>query len=130
MTSQPSETPASAPPGQASSPAGAAEEKDASRYTLPLRQPAAFALLVVNGVTLLFAVVDLLLVFQDWSPNFLNGVDTSFGTFVGVVSVTFPLLAVLLATHIKPVLAQARLITVGALIEYGDRKSTRLNSSH
>jgi hypothetical protein len=119
VTSQPSETPASAPPGQASSPAGAAEEKDASRYTLPLRQPAAFALLVVNGVTLLFGVVDLLLIFQDWSANFLNGVDSSFGTFVGVVSVTFPLLAVLLATHIKPVLAQARLITVGALIEYG-----------
>lgn len=122
MTSQPSETPASAPPGQAGSPAGppgAAEEKDASRYTLPLRQPAAFALLVVNGVTLLFAVVDLLAIFQDWSANFLNGVDSSFGTFVGVVSVTFPLLAVLLATHIKPVLAQARLITVGALIEYG-----------
>jgi hypothetical protein len=121
VTSQPSETPASAPPGQASSPAGtagAAEEKDASRYTLPLRQPAAFALLVVNGVTLLFAVIDLLAIFQDWSANFLNGVDSSFGTFVGVVSVTFPLLAVLLATHVKPVLAQARLITVGALIEY------------
>jgi hypothetical protein len=121
VTSQPSEIPASTPPGQAGSPAGtagAAEEKDASRYTLPLRQPAAFALLVVNGVTLLFAVIDLLAIFQDWSANFLNGVDSSFGTFVGVVSVTFPLLAVLLATHVKPVLAQARLITVGALIEY------------
>jgi hypothetical protein len=125
VTSQPSETRASAPPGPAgpagspAGPASAAEEKDPSRFTLPLRQPAAFALLVVNGVALLFAVIDLLAIFQDWSANFLSSVDSSFGTFVGLVSVGFPLLAVLLATHLKPALPQARLITVGTLIEYG-----------
>src|SRR5262249_55885704 len=99
--------------------AGAAGEKAASQFTLPLRQPAAFALLVVNGLTLLFAVFDMIVIFQGWSTNFLSRVDSSFGDFVGVVSVGFPLLAVLLATHVKPALGQARLITVVALIEYG-----------
>ena len=41
------------------------------------------------------------------------------GVFVEVVPVALPLVAVLLATHVRPVLAQGRLVTLGALIEYG-----------
>jgi hypothetical protein len=124
VTSQPSETP---PPGSdpanqpgaapASEPAGT--EKTARQFTEPLRQPAAFLLLVSNGLILLFAVMDLFVVFDSWSGNFVNRAGGSFVDFVGVVSIGFPLLAVLLATHLKPRVPQARLITVVALVEYG-----------
>jgi len=84
----------------------------------PLREPAAFVLLVANGLTLLFAVFDLLLIFQDWSDNFVARVDASFGTFVGLPAVLLPVLAVLITTFVQPRTPRARLIAVGALAEY------------
>ncbi|HEV7898689.1 MAG TPA: hypothetical protein VGP31_12680 [Planosporangium sp.] len=123
MTSQPSDTPASAPTGPAGTPGGTAPadpaEKSARQFTEPLRQPAAFVLLLVNGLILLFAVLDMLVIFQDWSGNFVERAGGAFVDFVGLVSIGFPLLAVLLATHVKPRVPQARLITVLALVEYG-----------
>jgi hypothetical protein len=87
---------------------------------MPLRQPAAFTLLGANALFLFLTVADLFLIFQDWSSNFVARVDgAAFGQFVGVVSIGFPLLAVLLATHFRPPVPQARLITLAALIEYG-----------
>ncbi|MGC9666801.1 hypothetical protein ACNTMW_09620 [Planosporangium sp. 12N6] len=111
MTSEPSDTPTSTPAGPV--------ERDARQFTEPLRQPAAFALLTVNGLILLFAVGDLFVIFEDWASSLLERAGGSFTDFVGLVSIGFPLLAVLLATHVRPRLPQARLITVLALVEYG-----------
>ncbi|MCW2640892.1 MAG: hypothetical protein JWP76_3198 [Dactylosporangium sp.] len=127
MTSQPSDTPASMPTGPGRSPGGPRPvdnptgpgERTARQFTDPLRQPAAFVLLAANGLILLFAVMDMLVVFEDWSGNFLTRAGSSYVDFVGIVSIGFPLLAVLLATHIKPRVPQARLITALALVEYG-----------
>jgi hypothetical protein len=132
VTSQPSDPPASGPTGTQHGPfAGGApteapttgptggEAKPADQFTRPLRQPAAFVLLAANGLILLFAVMDLFAIFENWANNFLIRADSSFNEFVGVVSIGFPLLAVLLATHLKPPVPQARLITVLALVEYG-----------
>jgi hypothetical protein len=94
-------------------------ERTARQFTDPMRQPAAFVLLAANGLILLFAVMDMFVVFEDWSGNFLSRAGSSYVDFVGIVSIGFPLLAVLLATHIKPRVPQARLITVLALVEYG-----------
>jgi hypothetical protein len=77
-------------------------------------------LLAANALFLFFALVDLFVIFEDWSNNFVNRIDASaFGQFVGLVPVLFPLLAVLIATHLRPAVPQARLITVAALVEYG-----------
>lgn len=128
MTSQPSDTPPSAPPGPTEAPAGAAlggtapaapVEQSARQLTDPLRQPAAYVLLLANALILLFAIVDLFVVLDDWPGNFVTRAGASFGDFVGVVSIGFPLLAVVLANHLRPRVPQARLITVGALVEYG-----------
>jgi hypothetical protein len=123
VTSQPSDTPTPAPTGPAGTPAGPTPTGPADRsardFTEPLRQPAAAALLVANGLVLLFAVIDMFVIFEDWPGNFLARAGASFVDFVGLVSIGFPLLAVLLATHVKPRLPQARLITIVALVEYG-----------
>jgi hypothetical protein len=137
VTSQPSDTPASAPTGPGrvpgsrvpgspvpgspvpvDDPAGPGE-RTARQFTDPLRQPAAFVLLIANGLILLFAIMDMFVVLEDWPGNFLTRAGSSFVDFVGIVAIGFPLLAVLLATHVRPRVPQARLITVLALVEYG-----------
>ncbi|NJC71516.1 hypothetical protein HC031_17585 [Planosporangium thailandense] len=126
MTSQPSDNPPSAPPGS-TAPAGSAApagstggpaEQNVRQLIEPLRQPAAFVLLLTNGLILLFAVADLFVVLGDWPGNFVTRAGSSFGEFVGVVSIGFPLLAVLLATLVRPRVPHARPITVVALVEY------------
>jgi hypothetical protein len=127
VISQPSDTPASTPTGPAETQARSApveepagtQEKTARQLTDPLRQPAAFVLLAANGLILLFAITDLFVIMEDWPANFLARAGGSFVDFVGIVSIGFPLLAVLLATHVKPRVRQARLVTVVALVEYG-----------
>jgi hypothetical protein len=127
VTSQPSDNPASTPAGPAAAAGGPAPlndparagERSARQFTDPLRQPAALVLLVTNGLILLFAVMDLFVVGEDWPGNFLTRAGASFVDFVGLVSIGFPLLAVLLATHVKPSVPRGRLITVLALVEYG-----------
>ncbi|GAA1816771.1 hypothetical protein HC028_10490 [Planosporangium flavigriseum] len=121
MTSQPSDTPASAPTHSVGTP-GAAPSlpgQSARQFADPLRQPAAFVLLLANGLILLFAIIDLFVITEDWSVNFLARAGGSFVDFVGVVSIGFPIVAVLLATHLRPAVPQARLVTGVALAEYG-----------
>jgi hypothetical protein len=98
--------------------AGGAGEKRASQFTEPLRQLGAFALLGANGLFLVLGFFRLLIA-DDWADSFAARSATLYGVyFVGLVPVLFPLLAVLLATHVRPAVPQSRLITLTALIEY------------
>ncbi|WP_433129687.1 hypothetical protein ACQPWW_05300 [Micromonospora sp. CA-240977] len=92
-----------------------ADAAQARQLTKPLRELAALALLGANAV---FLFVGLLrLIAPDGSS--IDQAGDAFGTFVGVEAVGLPLLAVLLATHISPVVPKAKLITQVALGEYG-----------
>ncbi|MGW5557347.1 hypothetical protein ACWER9_09010 [Micromonospora sp. NPDC003944] len=86
----------------------------ARQLTKPLRELAALALLGANAVFLFVGLLRLI------TPNgsSTGRAGDAFGTFIGVEAVGLPLLAVLLATHISPVLPKAKLITQAALIEY------------
>ncbi|MGC4809172.1 hypothetical protein ACLQ29_01405 [Micromonospora sp. DT228] len=92
-----------------------ADAAQARQLTKPLRELAALALLGANAV---FLFVGLL----RWiapDGSFTDRSGSAFGTFVGLAAVGLPLLAVLLATHISPVVPKAKLITQVALGEYG-----------
>lgn len=94
-----------------------AGEKSASQFTLPLRETAAQVLVAATAVLLLVGVIDLL-VPRDGRVDFLDRSTNSFGNFIGLAHIGFPLLAVLLATHLRPMVPKARLITLVALLEY------------
>ncbi|MDG4807982.1 hypothetical protein O7634_14595 [Micromonospora sp. WMMD1120] len=89
------------------------DASQARQLTKPLRELAALALLGANAV---FLFVGLL----RWmaSEDATNGAGNAFWAFIGLEAVVLPLLAVLLATHISPVLPKAKLITQAALVEY------------
>jgi hypothetical protein len=89
-------------------------------FTEPLREVCALALLGANATFLFLGASGLLLVIDGWVSDFGRRSAGTFDSFVGgVVPVAFPLLAVLLATHVLPVVGRARLITLAALVEYG-----------
>ncbi len=88
----------------------------ASQLTRPLREPAAFVLLGANAV---FLFVGLLRLLTPQSYGTVTGsAGSSFFAFVGIEAVVLPLLAVLLATHLRPVVPRAKLITQVAIGEY------------
>ncbi|MFB9239737.1 hypothetical protein ACFFWC_30110 [Plantactinospora siamensis] len=103
MTSQPGQTPQSAP--------------TASQLTRPLRELAALVLVGANALLLLVALLDLLIP-ADNGPRFTSRAASGFFDFMGITAIVLPLLAVLLATHITPVVGRARLITQAAVGEY------------
>ncbi|MGC5330743.1 hypothetical protein [Micromonospora sp. DT62] len=88
----------------------------ASQLTKPLRELAAFVLLGANAV---FLFVGLIRLVTPTEYSTIGGrAGSAFFAFVGVESVFLPLLAVLLATHVKPPVPKAKLITQVALGEY------------
>ncbi|MGR6317336.1 hypothetical protein Q2K19_06280 [Micromonospora soli] len=89
----------------------------ASQVTKPLRELAALVLLGANAVLLFVGLLRLLVPTNDYS-TITGRAGTTFFIFIGVESAVLPLLAVLLATHVRPVLARAKLITQAALGEY------------
>ncbi|MFF5176030.1 hypothetical protein ACFY3U_25860 [Micromonospora sp. NPDC000089] len=92
---------------------------DATRVrqlTRPLRELAALVLLGANAL-LLFVGFVRLLVPSDYG-TFSGRAGSEFFSFVGVESTVLPLLAVLLATHVDPVLPRAKQITQAAVGEY------------
>jgi hypothetical protein len=91
------------------------EEKSAGQFTKPLREPAALVLLGVTAVLIFAALLNLIPVGSG--PDFVDLAARSFDSFVNVATVGFPLLAVLLVTHIEPRTPRAKLITVVALVE-------------
>ncbi|GAB3945448.1 hypothetical protein GCM10027614_37230 [Micromonospora vulcania] len=92
------------------------DASQARQLTKPLRELAALALLGANAVFLFVGLLRLL------APNDYSSFDdrsgSAFFAFIGIEAVVLPLLAVLLATHISPVLPKAKLITQVALGEY------------
>ncbi len=96
---------------------GASGDKSASQYTLPLREIAAVVLLGATALLLLVAVIELLFP-GDLRGGFTDRAAASFDNFIGLDRIAFPLLAVLLATHIRPAVGRAKLITLVALVEY------------
>ncbi|MFI6328699.1 hypothetical protein ACIBBG_10450 [Micromonospora chersina] len=89
----------------------------ASQLTKPLRELAALVLLGANAVLLFVGLLRLLVPVDDYS-TFSGRAGSTFFAFVGLESTVLPLLAVLLATHVRPVLPKAKLITQVALVEY------------
>ncbi|MEU2612790.1 hypothetical protein ABZ570_14595 [Micromonospora sp. NPDC007271] len=89
----------------------------ASQVTKPLRELAALVLLGANAVLLFVGLLRLLVPMDAYSTFGLRAGSTFF-IFVGVESVVLPVLAVLLATHVRPSVSRAKLITEAALGEY------------
>jgi hypothetical protein len=88
----------------------------ASQFTKPLRELAAMVLLGATAVLLFVAILNLIPTgdFETFTGNAAG----SFDGFVNLVTIGLPFLAVLLANHIQPALARARVVTLVALIEY------------
>ncbi|WP_229071991.1 hypothetical protein [Actinoplanes sp. DH11] len=82
------------------------------QFLRPLRDLAAYALAGVPAVLLLVAVLDL------FGADFLGRTQYSFGSFVNLATIFFPIAAVVLALGVGPVHPKARLITQVALAEY------------
>ncbi|SCF35966.1 hypothetical protein GA0074695_6057 [Micromonospora viridifaciens] len=89
----------------------------ASQVTKPLRELAALVLLGANAVLLFVGLLRLLVPTNAYSTFGLRAGNTFF-IFISVESVVLPLLAVLLATHVRPALSRAKLVTELALGEY------------
>lgn len=89
----------------------------ASQVTKPLRELAALVLLGANAVLLFVSLLRLLLPLDGYG-TFTDRAGSTYYGFVGIESTVLPLLAVLLATHVRPTLARAKLITQVALAEY------------
>ena len=88
----------------------------ASQLIKPLRELAALVLLGANAV-LLFVGLLRLLVPVDYS-TFSSRAGSTYFAFIGLEATVLPLLAVLIATVILPVVPKAKLITQVALVEY------------
>jgi hypothetical protein len=93
------------------------DSQSAAQVTKPLRELVALVLLGANALLLFVGLIDLLVPFGD-GDSFTRRAGNSFFDFAGTEPIVLPVLAVLLATHIKPVVPKAKLITQVALIEY------------
>ncbi|KXK59939.1 hypothetical protein AWW66_21450 [Micromonospora rosaria] len=96
-----------------SAPSGATQ---ASQVTKPLRELGALVFLGANAVLLFVGLIRLLAPVNY--GDLTNRAGQTYFTFVGLESSVLPVLAVLLATHIQPVVPKAKLITQVALAEY------------
>ncbi|MFY1673069.1 hypothetical protein ACN27G_24410 [Plantactinospora sp. WMMB334] len=104
MTSQPGPAPSEAP--------------QASSTTRPLRELIALVLVGANALFLFGGLIELF--FGGWENSDFGDRSLSlFYAFAGLEQIALPVLAVLLATHLQPVVGHARLITLVALVEYG-----------
>ncbi|MBB5111688.1 hypothetical protein AB0K27_29995 [Micromonospora echinospora] len=89
----------------------------ASQLIKPLRELAALVLLGANAVLLFVGLLRLLVPVDDYS-TFSGRAGSTYFSFIGLEATVLPLLAVLIATVILPVVPKAKLITQVALIEY------------
>ncbi|MEU5938268.1 hypothetical protein ABZ807_03610 [Micromonospora sp. NPDC047548] len=89
----------------------------ARQLTRPLRELAALVLLGANAVLLLVGLIRLLAPASGYG-TFSGRAGSTFFSFVGIESAVLPLLAVLLATHVSPVVPRAKQITQVAVGEY------------
>lgn len=91
----------------------------ARQFTEPLRELCVLALLVGNGVFLFLGFSGLFFVIDRWASDFGARCAAVFGTFVGPLSLGLPILAMLLATHVTPMLRRARIYLIIVLSELG-----------
>ncbi|MFI5839904.1 hypothetical protein ACIA8K_09360 [Catenuloplanes sp. NPDC051500] len=91
-------------------------QKPARQLVEPLRETAAIVLLGANAVLLFVAVLDLL-ASTTGVEAFSSRAAYSFGNFVNLYTIGFPLIAVLLAAFVAPALPKAKLIVTVALVE-------------
>jgi hypothetical protein len=90
----------------------------ARQITEPLREISALALLAVNAVLLLLGVVDLLAVIDGWASDFGLRSAAAFPRFVGPVALGLPIAALLIATHVAPMVARTRLVVLTVVAQY------------
>ncbi|MBN1172691.1 MAG: hypothetical protein JXA67_11005, partial [Micromonosporaceae bacterium] len=109
MSTQPTEPAASA---------SATEEKDAIQFTKPLRQLAALALVSIEALFLVVALIDIFIILITTDDHIATAVGSDFSRCVDLLRIALPLIAVLIATHIRPMTANAKVVTLIALIEY------------
>lgn len=91
----------------------------ARHFTEPYRQLGAFALLTANAVFLFLGVSGLIFVLDGWADSFGLRSAVQFGTFVGPLSLGLPFAAMLVATHLAPMVPRSRAILIAVLVEYG-----------
>ncbi|GIF53021.1 hypothetical protein DFJ67_1041 [Asanoa ferruginea] len=97
--------------------AGPNEQTSANQITKPWRELIALVLVGANAVLLFVGLIDLLVPYSA-NVGFSSRAGGSFFDFVGIEAIVLPLLAVLLATHLKPAVPRAKLVTQVALAEY------------
>ncbi|MDT5028211.1 MAG: hypothetical protein QOE61_4637, partial [Micromonosporaceae bacterium] len=76
-------------------------------------------LLAGNAVFLLIGFSDLFFVIDRWASDFGLRCAQVFATFVGPVSLILPIAALLLATHVTPMLRRSRQVLIAVLAELG-----------
>jgi len=97
--------------------AGSTEQTSANQITKPWRELIALVLVGANAVLLFVGLIDLLVPYSA-NVGFSSRAGGSFFDFAGIEAIVLPLLAVLLATHLKPPVPRAKLVTQVALAEY------------
>jgi hypothetical protein len=110
------------PSAPTASPSG--EQKDPVAITAPLREWGALLLVVATAALLFFNLIDVVFVevsLDRFGPfnDFGFRAQERFGNFVEPLTIFAPLVAVLLANHVKPAVPKAKLITLLAVIDYG-----------
>ncbi|MGC4808178.1 hypothetical protein [Micromonospora sp. DT233] len=107
-------SPAEPAPGDAAPAPRTADQ--ARQLTAPLRELIAFVLLGANALLLFVGLLRLIAPAEY--TTFYTRAGGAFSSFVGLEATVLPVLAVLLATHIAPVVPRAKLLTLVALGEY------------
>jgi hypothetical protein len=91
----------------------------ARQFTEPLRELSVLALLAGNAVFLFLGFSGLFFVIDRWASDFGLRSALVFSTFVGPTSLGLPIAALLLATHVAPMLRRTRLILIAVVSELG-----------
>jgi hypothetical protein len=91
------------------------EGRTAGQQLRPLRDLAAYALVGATAVLLLVAIIRLI---PDGGGQFSYRTQGSFGGFINLATITFPIAAVLLSLLVLPRHQKAQLIVLVAVIEY------------
>lgn len=96
------------------------EEKHAGQFTGEVRELAALVLVGANAVLLFAALISLIPAgYRYEAGNFTALASERFGSFINLATIGFPVLAVLIATHVSPRAARARIVTIAAMAELG-----------
>jgi hypothetical protein len=86
-------------------------------FTEPLRELIAFVLLAGNGVFLILGFSGLFFVLDRWGSEFGLRSSAVFATFVGPYSLGLPIVAMLLATHVYPMVRRSKAVLIAVLVE-------------